>query len=566
MFNINPQRRSVINDLLDKEGVQFRVPYFQRSYVWGSDMVSELWEDLKLYITTPAPLAGDYFLGTVILCKDDAGANRPDVRSMLVVDGQQRLTTLTILLRAMHDQLDPDSELAGNIYKCIQGYRYEANAEPYYKLVMGEDAKDFFERFIQDKDPNRKQRGKRKAQKNIRAAYEYFTNILSKEIKQEGKDAKGYIDALFRKLKAMVIVELSVDDDADAYQVFETINSKKVDLTVSELLKNFVYYQNKESKANRDRVHEQWSEMVENLYSASVNLEASQYVRHFWISQESQITKKELYRAIKNKYKNDAAGINRFVTSLAGESLVYSDIYRGSGETLPGPIVHLVARINSLGVLQLYPTILSGIAADVSDDIFGEFLSRAVSVSFWRGVAGKNPNELEDFYGKLAREVRQKGNSALVSAREDLTDFMPKEEEVRGNFIEGEWDDSLARFCLVCIEEVMQPGEEKKIASSKVSLEHVMPQKPEKLKDWGIRDLETHEDYLHRIGNLTLLARRLNSSIQNKKFEIKKGKYLSSAMDITLKLGKFETWGPEQINERSEAFFEKMKAIVPLKS
>ncbi|MDD2935288.1 MAG: DUF262 domain-containing protein [Candidatus Pacebacteria bacterium] len=167
-------------DILENSG-RVIIPRYQRSYSWEIENVSELWEDI---LTVIFDKNREHFSGALIFCDSSSDDRNNEKCSFEIVDGQQRLVSLTILLRAMYDNLDPKTGLAADIYDHIEQGRYEEKR--YFKLVLGESDKDFFKLFIQDKDrPHQNKRGKVKSHKRIVSAYNYFDSEIKKLVEEK---------------------------------------------------------------------------------------------------------------------------------------------------------------------------------------------------------------------------------------------------------------------------------------------------------------------------------------------------------------------------------------------
>ncbi len=560
MSEINTHKMSVLSGLFEQSKI-FEVPHFQRSYAWERDLTNEFWEDIYNTVLDEQ-INREHFMGAFIFsdAQENGNKNEGPIHEW-IIDGQQRMITLTILFRAMHDSLNKGSDLAGHILDLIIGGRYEKNE--FYRLTLGEDVADFFERYIQDKNPTafrESRKGKKKVEKRIIAAYKFFLDAIRIGSEKRGWDSSKFVDYLFRKLKERVVaVRIKVQSDADAYAIFETINSKKVELSVSELLKNYVFLQSDKIGGSALRnTRKKWDEMIENL-SQDEEIEPSQFIRHYWISNEDSVSEKNLYRAIKVRYNNDKEEIKHFVSYLAEESALYAKLVGGfrddDDEIIDEEAVGLLNQIKSLRIKQCYPMLLSALSSGLPKGQFKELLRAVARVSLMRGLADLNPNELEDVYSKGARSIRAKNKDFFSEIIKEIKKFIPEKRDIERAVLENEISEQIARFILTQYEMSKRTGETKTVLG-KTSLEHILPQSPDDIKDWGMT-LEEHSVYVGRLGNLTLVAPKINQKASNRPFAEKKKILEKSEIKITIELAKqYQNWSKQEIQKRTSELLE----------
>jgi uncharacterized protein with ParB-like and HNH nuclease domain len=515
------------------------VPRYQRSYSWEIENISELWEDITNTILKDNR---EHFAGALIFC--DSPSSREQL-NFEIVDGQQRLISITILLRAIYDNLNSKTGLANDVYDHIERGRYEEKR--YFKLTLGETDQEFFKLFIQEKDrPAQGKRGKYKSHKRIVSAYNYFDLRIKELVKGKRRDSELILEELFKKLKQKLIaVRIKVISEVDAYAIFETINSKKADLTVSDLLKNFIFSNaHKISENSLESARQNWESMTEAL---GQEIEISQYVRHYWISAYERSRDKDLYRKIKDYFKNDTGMLLSFSKMLAKEASIYSTIISPE-EDEPNKIIYSsLSDINFLRIRQCYPLILAAMAKKVPPRDLQKILSKIISVSLRRGVTDKNPNEVEAYYAIVAKKVRTDGQRAIKDILSGLNEYNPKDKEIKSYLEENPIAEGLAKFVLLHLEK--SKSTEEKIVH-RPTLEHILPQNPNKLSDWDMNESE-HKNYVSKIGNLTLVGRKFNSSMSNNPYKEKTKELLMSEINIASEIPrKYKSWGKEKIEER----------------
>ncbi len=528
-------------EILETDG-RILVPRYQRSYSWDVENISELWEDISAVILEHNR---EHFAGALIFCDSS------DSSSFEIVDGQQRLISLTILLRVMYDNLDSGTSLAEDIYDCIERGRYEETR--YFKLTLGETDQDFFRSFVQDKNrPMQRRRGKNKSHKLIVKTYEYFDSKIKELLKGKRRIPTLVLGELFKKLKQKLIaVRIKVASEVDAYAIFETINSKKVDLTVSDLLKNYIFSNAHHTGLNQLEIaRNNWNVMTEAL---GQDVEISQYVRHYWISAYERSRDKDLYRKIKDHFRNDSSKLLEFSQMLAKEATFYNLIINPQ-EDNPNKIIYkLILDINTLRVRQCYPIILTALAEKLPLRELQKLLQEIVSISLRRGITDKNPNEVETYYAIAAKQIRTERLISVSQILNDLNDYNPTNKEIANYLDENYISEGLAKFILLSYEMSKSTGE--KIVF-RPTLEHILPQTPERLADWGITN-EEHKLYVGKIGNLTLVGKKFNSTMSNKPYKDKKNALLESEFKIANEIANnYEIWGKDEIDQRGKKILD----------
>ncbi len=343
------EQRTIGNLLGDKRFL--RVPAYQRSFSWTKSEVSDLWDDLQ------GTLYGDednYFLASMVFI------SKPD-SSLEVVDGQQRLATVSILLATIRDgfQTVGDQQRADHIdmnYLCTRDLK-TMEAAPRHSV--NEIDNGLFVRIIEKlavlADLKTTQRNKETALSNRLLADAYL--LLHENVRKASDDFKN-IDFLSSVVKALTdsisCIQIITASEDSAYVLFETLNDRGIDLTLSDMLKNFLF-----SKAGKrlDEVRNKWTETVTQIGQEHMKA----YIRHEWMSRLGQTREKELYKKIKTQIRTNPKAVE-YVASLRESAQVYAAIRNPDNAlwTSFGPSCQsLLEEILILGPVQCYPLILS---------------------------------------------------------------------------------------------------------------------------------------------------------------------------------------------------------------
>lgn len=555
MPTINNSTKKTLSAVFDRS--IFNIPKYQRAYSWEESNWRELWDDIKNIVFNSDK---EHFVGAVIYYYSDSESSQ--LTQYEVIDGQQRITTITILMRVIYEKLKENNSpvftrFADELYEKYIG---SLQSESFF-LNLSKKDKNFFRDYIQKVNPIRKQ-GKLVSNKNIRKCYEFFLQKIN-ELIQDNKFEEYKVDqveelcwAFKKKVETnLIFVTIDVNTDVDAYMIFESINSKRQGLTISDLLKNYIFSAADQFEKNNvdskklSITEDNWDRMEQELDKIDVN----QYIRHFWISNYKKIFEKELYQNIKLEFGIDYDSTLRFFEKVVSESEVYSSIVNSNIPELSKEGLKALSQLNQLRNKQFYPLILSCLNSGYSDLLsISKFLQQISAVAIRRAIIGKNPNELEVFFADNASKVRKGETSIeklgdLLSSEEYwISDFDIINEIQTASFEDQEY---LAKFILREFELSFDKADEKSI--NKISLEHVLPRNPENINDWNISPGE-HKELLWNIGNLALIAQKYNQRMSNKSFLAKKVSLQQSHIKTTSELAKLEKWEATEIRERNK--------------
>ncbi|HEY9297743.1 MAG TPA: DUF262 domain-containing protein [Phormidium sp.] len=286
---------------------QFQIPLFQRPYSWTEDKWETLWEDLmKLYNDE---VEGSYFLGAIVT--QSIAGTADGISPYLVIDGQQRLITLTILLAAMWDHLitQKNKDLAQELYSLYLTNQYKKNEE-FYKVLPTEEDRDTYQTILQHKKI--KKEGSTKKDQ-IYASYNFF----KKQLKNPNKDKDFTLDiAKFKAviLERLILVNITSDDKDNPYLIFESLNYKGQELTQADLVRNYIFMQL--PRERREEIYQnKWLPLQDKFKANMAPKEyAGELTTAFWFylrKDGRSVGEKEVYKEIKNLFdraKNDSEG------------------------------------------------------------------------------------------------------------------------------------------------------------------------------------------------------------------------------------------------------------------
>lgn len=537
--------RQTVGMLLSTTSPKLEVPEWQRSYSWGSDEIEAFWADLVAFDNAyPAQNIGnqEYFLGSAVLVTGGP--------TNLVLDGQQRLATATILLSALRDaRRSYKSDAATRLQSKYIADFDDATGQTVPVLTLNVYDRAYFRAEVQDE---RAADGKRpkpslKSHGLIQHARDYFAARVAEEQTRAGGGELGFK----RNLRIsevvcdhMSLVVVSSTDEDNAASVFETLNDRGIGLSTPDLLRNHLLRRASGEDA-RDRIVTAWRAVLGVSEEASVD----DFIRHYWISNRGDVKARKLYREIKDTLTEEETDPVEFSLAVAEEAPTYQDVARA--RDADPDTQRLLEGVRLLGAKMLFPAILSGYSALAEDGTKEPLrhLIAALTTLFVRHsvIGGRDSSPLESKVYSLAAELRaNKDFDAVITSIRDLapdqTDFVKRFKSATVTRL------TTARYLLGEIEHVKRATAEVAVErADRVHMEHIYPQTPAGTK-WP-----NHSQIINRLGNLTLLGKRLNTSIKNADFATKKEKgYKSSDIVMTKELLDYEEWTPATIDLRQD--------------
>ncbi len=535
------------------------VPKYQRSYAWTEKNVNDLFLDLSDAMQRDEE---EYFLGSIVAV--NAEADRFEV-----VDGQQRLATLTVLLAAVRDYFcfREDEDRVSDIERDYLMRRERRSQQVIPHLKLNDSDHDFFSKRILARpgEPERvvqpTKESHQRLDKAAVAAAEFVGRVVSttSEPAERLMDWLDYIDANAK------VIWVRVRDDANAFTIFETLNDRGLALAITDLLKNYLFSR---SRDRIDEVQQRWLEMTGVLEPLNGEEVVLNYVRHYWSSKHGVTRKPVLYSSFKERTTSKQA-----VVDLAGELLDNAHLYEAIispdsatwGQYDPQTIDHM-SVLDLLGMVQIRPLLLA-VMHEFAPREVGRAMRLAVSWAVRFVVVGNlGGGVLESHYSRRAVEVRKGAITSTTQLAGVMNDVVPSDVEFRAAFETASVPKAnVARYYLRTLDLVAagntMPALVANTNPNAVNLEHVLPQNPS--PEWGVDD-DTVQTYYNRLGNLALLEKKMNKEFQNSPFERKAGEYKESAFRLTRELGDHTGWGVREIQERQQRLARLAVAAWPI--
>jgi len=564
----------------------FRVPRFQRKYEWEKEK-----EVLRLIDDIFDNLGSTYFMGPTIFC------STPNESCLEIVDGQQRLVTLAIFYRALVDyaQLRRDNnafseELRPHIEeiqyrlksKIIRGWSVKRESVIHLSQLIN---KFFREEIILNEQPNKidkikaKTKGEIPSVKRLKGAYiKIFESLSSRLDEFEGEvlldKCREISDMLeFRQIFLAIIV----NNYADAYNIFETINERGKRLTLSDLVKNLCFRKlHGLGDELLDEFETDWDE-AESLVS-----DFGAFMWHAWVSRNGPCPKTRVFSQIESNTKDmNPNQIWDFTSSLIFDEVPWYNTYENPNEDAEGEDNYkekmlYLSHLKTMGATRCYPLLLSidysvSKAKTISKKKANELLKTITCLTFWHsGICENDAKELEKIYHNFAQKLRKANSQSIDSILEEgknqLYAKFPTPQVCKDIFLQKSFtNDTFVKMLLRNIENSYK-GEKTLKGNSIVWLEHILPRNPKSGSAWLeiFTDPKDRIDSTYKIGNLTLLLNRLDTQASNKPFSEKKLKYQQSEIKITRELLELDKWDSTSIIERTTKLFDLVTQLWPI--
>lgn len=520
---------------------QLIIPVYQRTYSWGISQCRQLWEDLMRVIENNIEA---HFIGSIVYVSDGLYVNT-ETQNYLVIDGQQRLTTISLLFLAIRDKLKNNNGFSTNERQITNQFLINefASQDKKNKLCLTQNDKVIFEKLL-----NGQRIEENEKQNKIWENYNYFVKGLN--------DTNINIDELYSGIRRLIIVSIVLDRSNDNPQlIFESLNSTGLDLSQSDLIRNYVLM-GLENSLQEKIYNEYWLPM-EKFFAH--NVEKFDYFMRAYLTIKMKAIPKldEVYTAFKQyTFSKD---IKEVIAEIYKFSEYYSCIELDREEDYE--IKDVFKDIKTLKVDVSHPFLLC-VYNDYKNNIISKEYLIAIlrlieNYIFRRAISGVPTNSLNKTFASFYEEIDQQEYLESIKAILILKDGyrrFPKDNEFKNELLKK--DVYHFRNCLYLLFKIESylNNHRTELDINKLSIEHIMPQElTEKWKEeLGSEFKRIHEEYLHRLGNLTLTG--FNQEMSNRSFiEKKKNGFENSGVFLNKKLLNLEIWDEKQMVKRVES-------------
>ncbi|MFQ5398695.1 MAG: DUF262 domain-containing protein [Anaerolineae bacterium] len=512
---------------------QYVVPLFQRSYSWEKKEWQVLWDDLAYLCENNEPKS--HFIGSIVTIPT---ISVPEgVAKYLLIDGQQRLTTIFILLTLLRDtaKVNGEKELAAEIHQTML-VNYFKKGVDYFKLLPTQADRAIFQNLIKENmDP---QNGR------ILGCYQFF----QRKLKRGNVNILALNKAITTRLSVVSIV---LDHDDNPHLVFESLNAKGRVLTQSDLIRNY-FFMRIHVNEQEEMYAEYWEPMQTNL-----NDNLTEFIRHFLMRNGAVVNKNDVYFTLKERVSDrDALDALREIAKFA---IYYQKLIAPEKEADTRLKIAL-RRLNRLEVTTAYPFLLNCYHDYSQNKLSSEDFITIVEIIenfiVRRFVCNVPTNQLNKIFPSLYTQAQLQNASNLVNGVRSIlqTRNYPKDSEFRTRLVESKLYGAGQRanktkLILETLEAIRQHKEQ--VPFEKLTIEHIMPQTASSWwqqhlgENWQI----DYELYLHTLGNLTLTA--YNAEMSNDPFPKKRQRLVKSHLELNKYFSTVVDWNSTEIERRA---------------
>ena len=541
----------------------FIIPRYQRPYAWEVEQVQDLFEDLKDFAEA-APEEG-YFLGSVVLIKEDGKPHSE------VIDGQQRLTTLTILLAVLVNFLsgetDEDAEQKKNLktYVIEPGNKWEGlAAKP--RLTLRERDNSFFRKYVQEwrLDELKKLDAsglENEAQRNIQSNTAYIQSAVKKSFSNNEEALIRFIQFL---LGRCFLVAVSTPNRDSAFRVFSVMNSRGMELQPTDIIKADII--GIVPDADQDNVNDDWEQMEVDLGRDGFN-DLFSYIRMIYAKEKAR---KSLLEEFRQHVMADNLNPKLFVDEILkpyanAYDMIRTNSYVSVSVEKSKQINELLTWLNKLDFSDWVPpaiAFMSRMKYEPTEVL--SFFQRLERLAAWMLSCRVNVNERIEVFANVLAEIEEEKSSAEITWLELSEDEIKQFVDVlNGNVYQ--LTPRRRSYIMLRLDSFI--SDKGAIYDPKIlTIEHVLPQTITDDSEWATLwpDDEKRAVWVHRIGNLIPLNKRRNSSAQNYPFKKKReayflGKDNVSSYALTTQVLNHQEWTPKVVKARQKQLLEALK-------
>lgn len=551
--NLLDTKTFTLNEILGN-GKIYHVPLFQRDYSWEQDHLDDLWSDiLNTYTRNDS-----HYMGSIVLqIKGDSSE-----KQFWVIDGQQRFTTLSLLSLAIINKIktlanagidrEENNERADLLMKQYIGQKDPSSLHYSSKLFLNENNDGFYQqRLLTFREPVNYSK-LIDSDKLLWDAYQFFVKNVNEHFQNE-KSGEKIASFLTRTIGELLkFIQITVVDELNAYTVFETLNSRGVELTSTDLLKNYLFSLVAKSRNDLQAVKIQWQKIINAVGLKDFPV----FLRYYLNARSSLVTKNLLFKSVKKMVTKDQDVLD-ILDHLEKYAYTYNALFNAEDEIWQND-KEAKEHVNALILFRvtLCHPLLMAAHEKFNFAEFKKVLRIIVHISFRYNVIGKlQTNDLEKAYNKTANKIYNGTLQDATAVAEDLKSVYLSDDIFRGYFdiksfnTTNSQQKKIARYILYKIEGQLNNGIKTDYLLDDGSIEHVLP---ENMNDhWKeIFSEEEHSQFVYMLGNMSLLEPKLNNKEAGQKpFGEKKAVYAQSKYALSNSI-KADEWSIQMIKHR----------------
>ncbi len=497
----------------ENQNNQFVIPIYQRLYSWKKEQCEQLWDDI-IKIGGNDKMNG-HFIGSILYVLDgNTHSNNP----LLIIDGQQRLTTITLLFIALRNHLSDEVKILEKFsHEKIESYliNSDKDGDKKFRLILSESDKDTLLSLI-DKDRRKPSEPSLKIVENFKLFEEWIRKNTDK------------LETIFKGLEKLMIVWIALKKEKDDPQlIFESMNSKGIELTQTDLIRNYIIMETEVEK-QEDFYNQYWRAMEEDFKQNETLF--NQFVRHYLTIKTREIPNiNKVYEAFKRYQQERGIETEALLQDLQKYCGYFCQIvFKKEADKADKDLNEALSFLVDLERDVIYPLLLE-LYSDYSDGVLSKqdfipIIALTESYICRRAVCGLGTNGLNKIFASFTKKINKDQYLESIKAHflslETTKGKFPKDSEFKNLFITIDFYNLKEKKYF--FERLENFDTEEPVNTQKCTIEHIMPQTltEEWKRDLGGNFQAIHDKYLHTIGNLTLTG--YNEKYSNNSFQEKK--------------------------------------------
>ncbi|WP_412471780.1 DUF262 domain-containing protein [Halobacteriovorax sp. RT-1-4] len=549
---------------------RFLIPRFQREYSWGKEQLAELWIDLisSIRVEDGKLCPTSYFIGSLVLIGDE------NTEELQIVDGQQRLTTITILMSALVETFKKNEweDEAEGLYEFIQG-KTVAN-KPFFKLE-NEISRPFFQTNIQNID-KKTEVPDGDEEKALKYAYDFYMKELGfeniqKTFSQKGLGSHSYkelVESIRDQLLELNVIFVTVPTEDQAYDVYETLNARGMGLSIMDLIKNDLFRDLKIEHPD-DFAKTSWGRIRGELQSRENSVSLDRFFRHFWLSRFECRTESKIYKSFKSRMKSGEINSADFLSVLESEAANYSKIISPKLDdwiACNGKEVFHSLKALRLFKIQQASCFLLALLSSFNNgkikitDLNETFVLLENFHFMFSTICSKRPSGLDQMYSKYAILVFKMNKKSdykpiFLELKRALMRKLPDFENFEANLLKITYSKKQTKYGKI-ISYIFERLENHLVGTNEVllrdsSIEHIYPE--------SVGKVDCPNEF-SILGNLMPLSRELNELAGNSSVSDKVKVYEKSGFKMVEEFLNLYTdsWSEEEILNRQKLIATKL--------
>jgi len=537
----------------------YYIPRFQRPYSWEKDQVAEFWNDSII------DSESDYFIGSIVVYKKD-----DEVYG--IVDGQQRLTTITMILCALRNFYIKEQfeNLAKGVHILIE--KSDLNNDNKF-IIQTETSYPYFHEYIQKYDEPDTDIELGSEEINLKNAFTQLTSYINtsieeisndKQIKKENQKEhiQKKLNEIRDKILKLKVIYIELDNEDDAYIIFETLNTRGKDLSVADLVKNYLTKHLKTKNSGVDIPKDKWSQVRENIDSTTIDLDIDTFLLHVWLSKYEFTTTKTLFKKLKASIKSGQA--KSFLDSLVSDSETYKTIFDTQARKWSKNEFAIKTSLDvlySFKVTQQTPMVLSIMREYNTGKLKFKYAVEALEAIehfhyiFTAITSQRSSGGIASMYSMYARRLSTAKDDisrikVIKELKQKMKEKIPTFDEFSASFRTIKFTEDytkqkrIIQYTLSKIDKFLNKNGVA-VNYDQMTIEHILPQRLKtKEKD--------HDEYVGLLGNLVLVDEQMNDKLANKPFLIKKNLLSKTNIHLDDTINKAKVWTNKEIENRTE--------------